>query len=1131
MEVLKPSAPTNLTTPFLTSNFTSEFPKRFRGKKSRVKYNIPGSIFYKNSSSSICLPLSNRRNYAVFSHFGRTTTRRNSLRKKLIEDQQVRHIPVRVDPGSDVQNPNPRFRDRDSLQARLSFDIVKESDSGNGVFEMEPKSKLVGESALFSKLENWVEQYKKDTEYWGFGSGQIFTVFMNSEGNVEWVSVHEDEILRRSRVEKGELGNSAAAKLKIMQAESLAREMESGENVIPRNSSVAKFCVQGEESSFFKAVQSLSFRSKLLKELPRVGTMVLYGLIAVWAMKKLFSYGEKEVKLTELEKEMMRRKIKSRKEREVLDIGGVEVVQPVEQPPLFTGEKPKLDKQELINVIARAKSQDGNLALLDPKSVTSAAKSMEFDDKIQEIRKMARQARETEGKGGKLIKKDRVETKIMSKESYKGTEEGIEYREEGTRLLNRHINGDSSNDTKFVYDEAFGRHGNITQSAESSDVRQIPSEDLKEKEIVERLEDNATSDEPCDSREVFVQVKPRVIRSVKEARDYLSGKGNNQEPTQESQFRAVPESAALFKRDQQYNIDTREELGIEEKVFTSIISDGTSNSSPLPNASQDSAVEDKEFVAVKNVNHKDCMEGEDDVLKQQISLDHEGNDRNSEKGQSVEEENWNEKNFNEHIVKKIGVSYRDNYMNAREKKNQQLNMNSSPMQLGSIGDESELEWMEDDSLAKIVFRVRENELAGRDPFYNMEAEDKNAFFKGLEKKVDRENEKLLKLHEYFHSNIENLDYGADGISLYDPPEKIIPHWKGPPLEKSPDFSDSLSELRKAIIVENIQYNVKKDEQNFLQKSTESLPVENIVTSSVVNDPKKRLNKDQKRSKTIIEGSDGSVKAGKKSGKEFWQHTKKWSRGFLESYNAATDPEVKSIMKDMGKDLDRWITEKEIQEADDLMKKLPERNKEFLEKKLTKLKREMELFGPQAVVSKYREYADDKEEDYLWWLDLPYVLCIELYTVEDGEQRTGFYSLEMATDLELEPKPHHVISFEDANDCKNLCYIIQAQMEMQGNGHAFVVAQPPKDAFREAKANGFNVTVIRKGELQLNVDQSLEEVEDQIVEIGSKMYHDMIMRERSVDISSVMNGVFGFKSKPTKRKRSKRTLKKRGKKLR
>ena len=74
----------------------------------------------------------------------------------------------------------------------------------------------------------------------------------------------------------------------------------------------------------------------------------------------------------------------------------------------------------------------------------------------------------------------------------------------------------------------------------------------------------------------------------------------------------------------------------------------------------------------------------------------------------------------------------------------------------------------------------------------------------------------------------------------------------------------------------------------------------------------------------------------------------------------------------------------------------------------------------------------------------------------------------------------------------------------------------KDAFREAKANGFGVTVIRKGELKLNVDQTLEEVEEQITEIGSKMYHDMIMKERSVDISSLMNGVLGLSNTPKRR---------------
>lgn len=74
----------------------------------------------------------------------------------------------------------------------------------------------------------------------------------------------------------------------------------------------------------------------------------------------------------------------------------------------------------------------------------------------------------------------------------------------------------------------------------------------------------------------------------------------------------------------------------------------------------------------------------------------------------------------------------------------------------------------------------------------------------------------------------------------------------------------------------------------------------------------------------------------------------------------------------------------------------------------------------------------------------------------------------------------------------------------------------QDAFREAKANGFGVTVIRKGELDLNVDQTLEEVEEQIAEIGSRIYHDKIMKEHSVDTSQLMAGVFSVSSKPKKR---------------
>lgn len=187
--------------------------------------------------------------------------------------------------------------------------------------------------------------------------------------------------------------------------------------------------------------------------------------------------------------------------------------------------------------------------------------------------------------------------------------------------------------------------------------------------------------------------------------------------------------------------------------------------------------------------------------------------------------------------------------------------------------------------------------------------------------------------------------------------------------------DDYLKQRKALFTANAGalYPVKKDEDSFPPNSSELSKHEDTAATLATTNLQRNQGKDPKNSKTVIESSDGSVKSGKKSGKEFWQHTKKWSREFLESYNAETDPEIKSAMKDIGKDLDRWITEEEIQEAAVLMDNISERNKKFMEKKLNKIKREMELYGPQAVVSKYREYAEDKEEDYLWWLDLPHVL--------------------------------------------------------------------------------------------------------------------------------------------------------------
>lgn len=1217
---------------------------------------------------------------------------------------------------------------------------IQEIDSAS--IKLEDSNRL-GESVIWDKLDSWVEQYKKDIEFWGIGSGPIFTVFQDSSGNVEKVLVDEDEVLRRSGVEPlyyregRELEDFEEVKSKIAHATFLAKEVESGKEVIPKNSSVMKFVSSSGTSGFVSRIRSFSLPPNLLPKLSRVGIAVVCGFLFVWVAKRLFAFGGGETKMTRFEKEMMRRKIEARMEKEKLQKGSVEVVEePSEQSDEFM-ERPHLDKEKLLNSIRKAKGLNNELPMLNGAGARDVV-SANMEAKIQEIQIMARHARKIEREEHTDTEKDELmedpaevamdsvsggALEIQPSNKLPATKKGAAQGQaegdmnvvdvDGSFTKPRLVNGiakteylgekkPESDRTSFTSDKVLEGNDDLEPRSSSSgrivvdDNSSIDkSTDNHNNSQLPGSTDRVMSSEVSTSQQrspnkVPVGRKPRIILSVREAREYLSKKRdqkpevsdvpcsitienekmnnhtghrleeNGKEPESSSldevsdsvlapnvsEFYGIKENGYLstdingvnkgahvklaqnrpceLQGTEGPSMDTKlnlDDIGKIDGMFkhrnasetSDIVPGGSvfpdaslmekdylpteeiperadmSDEMPSPsnlgevsnhvpdknayhdagdsreatdicdeNVTRDVDLEERaSFQTEKNLGQADEIngifrpsnaseastpvadgtdlhdlasekntllqigisgdealrknDGESELLTVETSNDSEVGRGNKGGALRVDKENWLEKNFHEvePLVKKLGAGFRSNYMLARQKVNNEMDVGFDFSKLRSLKDDTELEWMQDDKLREIVFRVRDNELAGRDPFHSMDPEDKAAFFEGLERKVEKENEKLAALHEWLHSNIENIDYGADGISLYDPPEKFIPRWKGPPIDKIQElFSNAAGQ----------------QEVSFLQKEDESPTHANKQMSEEASITKSRPKiKLPKASKTVIEASDGSIKPGKKSGKEFWQHTKKFSPGFLEAYNAQTDPEVKSVMKDIGKDLDRWITEKEIEEADDLLDKLPQRGKEFIEKKLSKLRREMELFGPAAVVSKYREYSEEKEEDYLWWLDLPYVLCIELYTYEGEEQKVGFYSLEMAEDLDINPKPNHVIAFEHPGDCKNLCYIIQAHLEMLGKGQAFVVAQTPKDAFRQAKANGFGVTVIRKGELQLNIDQHLEEVEELITEIGSKMYHDKLMKERSVDTGALMKGVLGFSGR-SKRRRKNRALK-------
>ncbi|XP_059312457.1 uncharacterized protein LOC132063763 [Lycium ferocissimum] len=1164
-------------------------------------------------------PFSNPARFHISAQFGRPTKRQNYLRKKLTQhqQQQVNENPIIHNPSSEIiqfisenidEKSMTNFTIHNPSTEIFQFGSENGDEKSNNLVSDKLKTKALGESVLWNKLEGWVEQYKKDTEFWGIGTGPIFTVFQDSEGKVKRVDVNEDEILKRSRIDPTLYRNAMIeehedVKAKISLAEVLAREMESGKSLLPKNSSVAKFVVSGEKSNTVNRLSTFTLNPNVTKKLPRIGFVVFCGLFLMWTVKKMFDISLKndgEEEYSRLEKEMLRRKMKARKEREKTVKGEVEVIQRTKGPDNMFLEKPRLDMQEILSSLKKAREFDGE------QFQNQQFENAEFYDKIQEIREMARHAREQE-KGNSVQADNGGESGDYPASIELPNEKEVDEQKLFEDINEQHdlnvyagdigdLSGSVGPTASFDNNGIFtGSSSLVNNEVEISNRNIEPPDDFKSSmenareskhdvsstdgtEVTEIS--SITSGQSSKPSEISVTSKSKIILSVKEAREYLLKKSEKVKTKQERTPESDPEvenvPIPLMEKENIGDVNqlsdnagtsdfAYEDSSFKQKEFLptsnnavaaaalnkgksyrSLSSDDYENNrheelKPLDLSSpeQEATVGDSssQLDEIKTFQQSIPLETSDSTssskpfpandIPEHVDKTHshqEVNGRNVELEPSSNNGSWLEKNFHEFepVIKKIQMGFRDNYMVAKKKSDEELNLKTQMFHPETNENVTELEWMKDERLSEIVFKVRENELAGRDPFYQMDDEDKLVFFSGLEKKVDQENKQLQDLHEWLHSNIENLDYGADGISLYDPPEKIIPRWKGPPLEGSSEFLDYFAEERK-VVAESIKDSnlIKKERRDLPQGLHESPSTNKIDSTSGISTHDAKT----KTPRTIIESSDGSIKAGKKSGKEYWQHTKKWSQEFLESYNAETDLEIKAVMKDVGKDLDRWITEREIKEAADVMDNLPEKGKKLIKEKLDRVKREMVLFGPQAVVSKYREYADEKEEDYLWWLDLPCVLCIELYTEEEGEMKVGFYSLEMAADLELDPKQYHVIAFEDAGDCKNLCYIIQAHMEMLGNGNAFVVARPPKDAYRDAKANGFNVTVIKKGQLQLNVDQSLEEVEEAITDIGSKIYHDKIMRERSLDVSTVMTGLFGTGKPTKKRRRSRRKLKK------
>lgn len=135
--------------------------------------------------------------------------------------------------------------------------------------------------------------------------------------------------------------------------------------------------------------------------------------------------------------------------------------------------------------------------------------------------------------------------------------------------------------------------------------------------------------------------------------------------------------------------------------------------------------------------------------------------------------------------------------------------------------------------------------------------------------------------------------------------------------------------------------------------------------------------------------------------------------------------------------------------------------------------------------------------------------VGLTTSANGEVSEGLYSLDMTPNFEgiVEGKQetkYHTVGFQDRTDALNFCAMLLSQ-----NYTAEVLPFPPKDLYKEAKAEGFKVSVLKKGQLGLSPGQPLEDVEQRIVEIGSAVYWEELERGRSIDIDAVLDEGIGY----------------------
>eukprot|EP00249_Psilotum_nudum_P021177 c28005_g1_i1 orf=67-3276(+) len=1007
------------------------------------------------------------------------------------------------------------------------------SQLGEGVGRLKQRAGEKG-SELWRRWRDLHSVYREDTKAWGIGMNPIFRVSEDAEGRRQGVFVDEGEILRRVGIEGVHLRFAAPeqkdlARERIDRARKIAKDIEIGVKEIPVNSTLYKFERCGEAHSDFSVRRILSeVGSVAIQSRPFLKTSVLVVstfsvLYLVWGAYLLFS-------------KKTRRELKEDGGEE----GGLMEMRGLKTETGRNWETETLSAEEREHPLRQ---------------------SIELEEKLEEIRRMARHVRSVEqmqAPSMSEIQEGRTQTVDLGRRlnegaSYVGdSDESLKRQDFQNRAENMvdmqslgteghlcdelpgHCNGTpisiSKNALKAAGNRKLGEEtemgasygvANETQAEsllyqsvgnkfDKSDQNPVYSANSTLKELGNTDNSAGRTNASILDRNEQVQshkipfkpskgVKPRIIISTEEAKARIAASKAKAAVNKGIKFSEHVDQVSdlqrtgLKKRDKDCEMQTPPcTAGLSSSLQVEALN--------MPFCSDLGEEEDVGSVGAG----KDgllCTDGQSSAPRPVINS----------------AMDLVEMDLPESVKEKPKMQYEDSDPNIQKK--------GIDVAGNDMVEKEEHDWMRDEVLREIVFTVQANEKAGKEPFYGLDSNQEKLFFKGLERKFEREG---ARVKNWIEEHVENIDYGRYGIAANDPPEAYELRWKDPAEAQKSQLLEKFMEDRKEILRKQTDFQnpspfsgsptVEKDSSIMSSQFSSPSAAPNSYgqiahsecSSGKVGGRQSTDTYTSTNNRTIIAGSGQPLNT-----KGPFQHTKRWGKDLQRKYKMERNPEIRGLMREIGQDLENWITEQEVETVCSLLSKDAKRKEEYAQQHYegikAKMKGQRERFGWEAMVNKYKEYKP-KLEDELWWLDLTYVLCIRVSLSNKCEE--ALYCLDMAPAFEeadKQPAKNHVIAFQDRKDALKFCYLLQSKCDEYKFDDVKVCPYPPKQLHKDAKAEGFGVTVLKEGQFIACVGQTIDEVEQRIVEIGSAGYWEKLLRDRSIDVDAVLDQGFNYGS--------------------